>query len=99
MSSDFAVVGHNPEAADLSRPNGEIIRERFYMRASNAHGDAFVWGWFETPEQLEAAYLLFAPPILFWAPTYPVYGSPAYEEYGQAEEIAWELEMAGVEQF
>jgi len=28
-----------------------------------------------------------------------VYGSPAYEEYGQAEEIAWELEMAGVEQF
>ena len=93
IASDYAVVGHNYEMADMSNPNGEIIRERYYMRASNAYGDAFVWGWFETPEELEAAYLLFAPPIFFWDKTYPVYGSRAYEDYGQAEEIAWEREM------
>jgi hypothetical protein len=96
IGSDLAVVGHNPEAADMSNPRGEIVRERFFMRAYNDYGSAYRWGWFETPEELEAAYLAFAPPIALWDQTYPVYGSPAYEDYGEWEMRQWEMEADGV---
>ena len=77
----------------MSRPNGEIVAERFYMKASNDYGDCFVWGWYETPETLEALFPILAPPVMFWNPTYPTYGSPAYEDYGQADAVAWEKDL------
>jgi len=96
IGSDYMVVGTDPENAWMDNPRGEIVGERFYMRASNAYGDCFRWGLFETLEQCEAAYVLFAPPApLLWEATYPAYGSPAYEEYGAADEIAWEKELDG----
>ena len=94
VRSDSVVVGCDPEMADMGNPRGEIIRERFYMRASNDHGDAFVWGSFKTPEEVEEAYTLLAPPVELWEPSYPVYGSQAYVDYGEADlliqEKRWE---------
>lgn len=29
-----------------------------------------------------------------WHPTYPMYGSVAYQQYGQADEVAWEKEQS-----
>src|SRR4051812_18355445 len=42
--SDFVVVGHNYENADMSNPNGEIIQERFSIVAEDAKGNRRTWG-------------------------------------------------------
>ena len=45
--SDLVVVGHNPENADMSNPNGEIIRERYFIQAEDAKGHRRTWGGYE----------------------------------------------------
>lgn len=77
--SDFVVVGHNSENADMSNPNGDIIRERYYIVAEDALGHRRTWGgYYETLEAAEAAYSLLAPPVEFWEDARPCYGSEAW---------------------
>lgn len=97
IGSDFVVVGHNPEAADMSNPRGEIIRERFYVGATTEYGRRRFWRHgFETEEAALEAYLYLATPVAFWEESTPVYGSEAYAanwgEY-EADKIAWEKDQ------
>lgn len=89
--SDFVVVGRNSENADMSNPNGDIIRERYYMIAEDAKGNRRTWGgYYETLEAAEAAYALLAPVVAFWEETRPCYGSEAWTADVEAEELAME---------
>lgn len=90
VRSDLAVVGYNPENADLDYPNGEIVREVFYLVAEDARGNRWQWGSFSSERVAEAAYLTLAPPVFLWEATRPAYGSEAYVEHGQADDLAWE---------
>jgi hypothetical protein len=64
--SDYVVVGHDGEYADMSNPTGAIIRERYYIVAEDAKGNRRTWGGlYESPEAAEAAYSLLAPPVEF----------------------------------
>jgi len=97
--SDFVVVRRDPEFADYDNPEGNIIGERFYIRATNALGYAWVWGWHEDKMQLEMDYEFLAPPVEFWEPGRPVYGSWAYQAEGQEhEDIELEKKLGGFEQ-
>ena len=89
VASDFRVVGYNNENADMDNPRGAIVREIFYLRATDARGNRRAWGAWETEAGAEAA-IESAPPVFLWAPAPPEYGSPAWEAYGEAEEIAAE---------
>lgn len=87
VSSDFVVVGHNSENADMSNPTGAIIRERYFVIAEDAKGHRRTWGGYnETPEAAEAAYALLAPPVAFWEETRPCYGSEAWTSEVDAAE-------------
>lgn len=92
VASDLAVVGYNPEAADMDCPNGEIIGEVFYLRATNARGDAQEFGSYRSLAAAEAA-IPFAPPVFLWTPGRPVYGSSAYVAYGQDDDIESERRL------
>jgi hypothetical protein len=83
VRSDLVVVGFNPENADMDRPNGEVIGERFYMHAQDALGHAKVWGWFSSAEICERNFVNFAPAIEEWSDGRPGYGTPAWEAVGQ----------------
>jgi len=97
--SDLAVVGYNPENADLDRPRGEIIRERFSVVAEDALGHRRLLGsGFESEAAAEAAYLE-APPVALWEAIRPCYGSEAYAAdapYWEAQMDAWERDLEGV---
>jgi len=93
--SDFVVVGHDGEYADMSNPTGAIIRERFSVVAEDALGHRRTWGgMYDSEAAAEAAYSLLAPAVAFWNEIRPAYGSEAYaanwEEY-QAEDRADEM--------
>ena len=86
--SDLVVVGHNYENADMSNPNGEIIRERYFVRAEDALGHRRTWGgYYETLEAAEAAYSLLAPPVEFCEEDRPCYGSEAWTPEVDAAEV------------
>jgi len=38
IESELAVVGHDPEYADMENPRGEIVRERYFMVATDEIG-------------------------------------------------------------
>lgn len=86
VDSYFRVVGYNHENADMDRPNGEIIREVFVLQAINERGDRRLTGWFDSPESAEEA-IESAPPVTLWHDSQPVYGSIAWQEYGEANDI------------
>lgn len=92
VASDLAVVGYNPENADMDHPNGEIVGEVFYLRATNARGDAQEFGAYDSLEVAEAA-VPFAPPVFLWSQGRPVYGSRAYAAYGQDDDIESERRL------
>jgi len=75
--SDFRVIGYDPEYADMSNPQGALVREVFYLLAEDARGARRAWGSFDTLEEAEAA-VPFAPAVYTWNETYPAYGSEAY---------------------
>lgn len=89
IGSENKVVGYDSESADLTHPNGEIVRERFFLVATNPRGDRKRTGSFLTPELAEAA-IPYADQIVIWDDTHPEYGSPAYQDYGEAEAIEFE---------
>jgi hypothetical protein len=97
LRDELRVVGHNHEMADYDNPRGEIIRIRYSVIATDDEGHRRFWdGGFETPEDAELAYALFAPPVELWEVVRPAYGSQAYaanwREY-EADEIARERDQ------
>lgn len=80
IASDFRVVGYDPEAADFDRPRGEIVREVFYLVATDAEGYRKAFGSYDSIEEVEAV-IGFAPSVddeVSWYGTLPEYGSKAY---------------------
>lgn len=101
--SDLVVVGRNMESADITNPQGYIFGLLWFVSASNAHGDtrelAVVSGSDPKAAAEKLATRLGARlrdlgklPVGFdlWPQGRPVYGSDAYVEYGQADDLAWE---------
>lgn len=97
ITSDLAVVGYNPEAADMDHPRGERIGEIFYLQATNDRGDRREFGSFDSFDIAEDA-IADAPPVHLWQPGRPVYGSRAYEAYGEANDRAWEARQRAAEE-
>jgi hypothetical protein len=97
FGSDLKVVGYDPENADFDRPRGEIIKERWYVLATDPLGYRRFWeDGYETLEAAESSYVLFAPPVVTWAKAKPMYGSEAYARnavYYEAELDAREREL------
>lgn len=93
IASDFRVIGYNPENADMDNPQGAIVREMFYLMATNERGDRRASGDFYTEAEALAAIAL-APPVVLWDDTAPEYGSAAWVAYGEDAEIAAEGRMA-----
>ena len=100
-SSDIVVVGTNTEMADIDNPRGHLFGEAWYVYAENPHGDRrrFYMG---IDKQIQSERMASALtqrlaagklPVAFdrWQPTRPSYGSDAYIEYGQADDLAMEI--------
>jgi hypothetical protein len=98
VSSDFCVVGYNPENADFDRPRGEIIREVFHLVATNDYGDRKVYGSFSSFEHAEQN-IPHAPMIEMWNDTYPEYGSKAYMNYGEDMQMESESRQLEAERY
>lgn len=108
--SDIVVIGHDAEYADYDNPRGEIYGSASYVCAANEHGDTrllhvaterFDSVALAKAEKVAAALTarlekLGKLPVGFdaWASGRPVYGSDAYVEYGQADDLAWERSEA-----
>lgn len=104
--SDIVVIGYNPENADYENQKGEIYGHAAYVQAVSPHGDTWIkhvrTDRFEAEVMAEANKLAEALnarltnfgklPVGFeaWQQGRAIYGSEAYIEYGQAEELAWE---------
>lgn len=82
VESELAVVDRNPEYADLDNPNGDIIRERYFMTATDADGRIYRYGWEETAEKAEMVFQYLAPAVEEWPMWRCVYGSRAYDLEG-----------------
>jgi hypothetical protein len=93
VESELAVIGHDPEFADMDNPTGAIIQPRYFMVATDAEGYQKRWGWCETPEQAEMGFEFVAPAVNEWPLWRCVYGSHAYEVMGcEQEQLAAEME-------
>ena len=97
---DIVVVGQDFEAADWDNPNGYLYGMQQYVMVSNEHGDTFELAVDSEAEQLaerlNAGWNNFKKlPVNFveWRPSRPIYGSDAYIEYGQDDDIAWEVSL------
>ena len=102
--SDLVVVGTNPEAADVTNPRGEIFGLLWYVQGSNEHGDTAELAVISATEPSAIAAVKLATrlnarvtdlkrlPVGFdlWPEGRPIYGSDAYVEYGQADDVALE---------
>lgn len=108
--SDIVVIGSNPESADYTNPRGEIYGFAAYVVAANEYGDTrslhvatahLERDAMEKAEAMAAALTvrfeqLGKPPVGFanWSAGRAVYGSDAYQDYGAADDLAWEMENA-----
>lgn len=93
VQSEYAVVDRDPEFADMGNPNGDIIRERFFMVAADEVGHMFRYGWEETPEAAEFAFQNFAPIVSEWPLWRCEYGSKAWASEGcELDELRREME-------
>lgn len=100
VGSDLVVVGCNPEMADITNPRGEILSEIYYIVATNPNGDRRrsenLGINLNAAERLVTVFenrgAMGKVPVGFdrWADERPEYGSNAYEQYGAADDIAWE---------
>jgi hypothetical protein len=97
-ASDLVVVGTNPEMADISNPRGDVFGEAWYVVAENEQGDRCTLACDNKlhAERLADALNVRASrgwlPVRFgdWQPARPAYGSDAYIQYGQADDVALE---------
>ena len=110
--AELVVVGRNPEMADMSNPSGAIYGDLFYVVAANDNGDTRQLAVITNGDACEQAEKLAERlqarwdklgklPVGFdlWPEGRPVYGSTAYEQYGQADDVAWERRCEADEQF
>ena len=101
--NEIVVIGQDPEMADMDNPRGDVIGVRWYVVAANTNGDTRELtvtssGSARTAaerlaERLQSRFdILGKLPVGFdqWPQGRAVYGSPAYEQYGQADDLAWE---------
>jgi hypothetical protein len=103
--SDIVVIGQDAEMADYSNPRGYIYGFAAYVRAESESGDTriqhFGTGRWEAEvmakaeaqaSALNARLALGKLPVGFdsWKAGRAVYGSEAYEAYGQADDLALE---------
>ena len=91
VRSDIAVICMDAEYAEMGNPHGEVYGEVFYLRATNAYGDTMEWGSWETPEAAEEA-IADAPPVETWTCGPVLYGSAAWQAYGENQEVMRESE-------
>jgi hypothetical protein len=113
-ATDLAVIDVNPEFADYSNPRGEIVGHAAYVYAESARGDrrrVYVTSALLERDALEPADRLARAlnnrlaagklPVAFdrWEDARPAYGSDAYLNYGQADDLAIELREAQEEWF
>jgi hypothetical protein len=99
---DLVIVGQNSECADMTNPHGHLFGRLHYVQGYNAHGDtkelAVVSGSDPAAQaqtladRLNARMALGKLPVGFdlWPAGRPIYGSHAYVEYGQDDDLAWE---------
>jgi len=100
VASELVIVGTNPEMADYDNPRGHLFGESWSVYAENAHGDRrqFHVGVNGRTRAEKLAVALTARmaagklPVAFdcWTEARPAYGSDAYVEYGQADDVALE---------
>jgi len=109
--TDIVVIGQDAEAADYDNPRGYIYGFASFVQAVSAHGDTRVLhvatGGNEDEVLVKAEALAAALnarlangklPVAFdrWEEGRAVYGSEAYVEYGQDEDLAWEAQAEEV---
>ena len=113
--TDIVVIGSNPEMADYDNPRGHVYGFAAYVRAVSKHGDTRVLHVAterserdavaqadQLAERLNARLQnLGKLPVAFdgWTAGRPVYGSDAYVEYGQADDVALEARELADEAF
>lgn len=91
----LVVVGHNPEAADIDNPRGEIIEEHCFLLLENERGRRLMGPRISGPRSGLVAAIQRSldkgwQPQGF-QPIDPSYGSTAYQEEGtEAERAAYE---------
>jgi hypothetical protein len=111
VRSDVVVVGHDIEAADYDNQRGELFGFAAYVSAVSFDGDRrslHVLTSSSEQEAVSAAAILAERltarlenlgklPLRFneWFEDRPVYGSSAYQAYGQADDLAWERKEEG----
>lgn len=97
IASYFAVIGYDAEMADLDRPRGEIVRERFFLRATDGQGNRRAWGCFTSVENAETQ-IATAPAVFEWNSIEPAYGSPSFTRFGESELRGWEARHKDAEE-
>ena len=113
-STDLVVLGTNPENADYTNPRGEFYGSAGFVYAEDVVGNR-VRLWVKTDGgdavALEAAERVAVAlnarlaagklPVAFasWQEARPSYGSAAYVEYGQDDDVALERREAEEEAF
>lgn len=113
-ATDLVVIGTNPEMADYDNPRGEIIGHAAYVYADSANGDRrrlhVKTARFESEalpsaermaEALNARLASGRLPIAFdrWEEARPCYGSRAWQQYGEYDEMMLERREAEDEMF
>ena len=81
LASEYAVVGFEPEMADLGNPNGALVDLRYYWQSTFPNGERYVYGQYVTTTEAEQDLERGAPPVEFWNEIEPEYGSKAYLAY------------------
>ena len=96
VASKVAVVGYNPENADVSNPSGAILREVFFVAVESDYG--YIYSHFHRFENEEEAQALankvndaiftgLALNPVHWTFERLRYGSEAYDGEGGEEEL------------
>lgn len=113
-ATDLVVIGTNPEMADYDNPRGEIIGYAAYVYAENTHGDRrrlFLKSAYSESEVLPYAERVATAlnarmasgrlPVAFdrWEQSRPAYGSEAWQDYGEHDELMLERREADEELF
>lgn len=103
--TDIVIIGQNSEMADYSNPRGHIYGFAAYVRVVSECGSTRIkhvaTARWETEAvakaeaqaaALNARLALGKLPVGFdsWEAGRVVYGSEAYQAYGQADDLAWE---------
>jgi hypothetical protein len=103
--TEIVIIGQNPELADYSNPQGHEYGLAAYIQAVSEYGDTRIKyvgvnPWEEQimakaeaqADALNARLSLGKLPVAFdsWKVGRPVYGSQAYEDYGQYDDYQLE---------